>query len=85
MIKDIALNSFQVMGCRDYARVDFRLQGSTPYVLEVNPNPCINPVDSGFVRCSKANGLNYTQMIVRILASAMQNRVRVSSEIAVEA
>lgn len=67
MMKAISLQCFQIMGCQDYARVDFRLKGRTPYVLEVNPNPCINPQDSGFVRSGKAAGFNYDDLVVRIL------------------
>jgi len=73
-MKEIALRAYQVMGCRDYARVDFRVKGNLPYVLEVNPNPCINPDDSGFVRSSKASGLTYTQMIAAIIRSSVKNR-----------
>lgn len=73
-IKEIALHAYQVMGCRDYGRVDFRLQGELPYVLEVNPNPCINPDDSGFVRASKASGLTYNQMVAAILGNSVMDR-----------
>ena len=66
-IKSTALRAYTIMGCRDYARVDFRLAGSTPYVLEVNPNPCINPDDSGYVRSGKANGFTYDELIKHIL------------------
>ena len=81
LIKNIALWACQVMGCRDYTRVDFRLQGRIPYVLEVNPNPCINPVNSGYVRSSMAAGLTYADMIQRIMASSIQefHRVRQGS------
>jgi D-alanine-D-alanine ligase-like ATP-grasp enzyme len=70
-IKAIALRAYAIMGCRDYARVDFRLAGSTPYVLEVNPNPCINPDDSGYVRSGKANGFAYDALIKNILDSSI--------------
>jgi D-alanine-D-alanine ligase len=77
LIKDIALRAYRVMGCRDYARVDFRLRGRVPFVLEVNANPCINPDDSGFVRSSKAAGYSYTDMVMKILDGAVRDRLLV--------
>ncbi len=76
-IKDIALRSFQAVGCQDYARVDFRLRGEIPFVLEVNPNPCINPDDSGFVRSSKAAGYSYEAMVAKILMDSVRDRLLV--------
>jgi D-alanine-D-alanine ligase len=76
-IISIAGDVYNLMGCRDYARVDFRLQGRTPYVLEVNPNPCINPIDSGFLRAAQLVGLNYDDLILEILNQSMINRSRV--------
>lgn len=84
LVKGIALRSYQVMGCRDYARVDFRLDGKSPYVLEVNPNPCINPDDSGFVRSARASGLSYVQMVGRILESAVKDRSKIPNTTAME-
>jgi len=72
-IKQTALQAYGIMGCRDYARVDFRLKGDIPYVLEVNPNPCINPDDSGFVRCGKAAGFQYVDLVHQILESSVKN------------
>jgi D-alanine-D-alanine ligase len=71
-IKQTALRAYRIMGCRDYARVDFRLKDHIPYVLEVNPNPCINPDDSGFIRCGKAAGFDYNHLIHQILLSSVK-------------
>src|SRR5262249_38331379 len=39
-LQALAVDSFRATGCRDYARVDFRLDGTgAPMILEVNPNP----------------------------------------------
>lgn len=38
-LQDIALSAFDALGCRQYGRVDFRLNGEKPYVLEVNTLP----------------------------------------------
>jgi D-alanine-D-alanine ligase len=76
-IKQTALQAYRIMGCRDYARVDFRLKGETPYVLEVNPNPCLNPDDSGFIRCGKAAGYDYAGLIHQILVDSVKNYCKV--------
>src|SRR5207302_9309300 len=43
-VGDLAKQAFDLVGCRDYARIDFRVdEAGQPFVLEVNPNPCIAP------------------------------------------
>jgi D-alanine-D-alanine ligase len=72
LIAGMARSIYLIMGCEDYARVDFRLRGRTPYLLEVNPNPCINPHDSGFIRASTAAGMDYQGVIRLILEHSIQ-------------
>lgn len=38
-VKELSLKAFNVLGCRQYARVDFRVDGESPYCLEVNTLP----------------------------------------------
>ncbi len=71
-LKKAALKAFKVMGCRDYARVDFRVdKEGKPYVLEVNPNPDIS-TDAGLARMAKAKGWDYGDLIVNIVESAKE-------------
>ncbi len=45
-------------------RVD---QNNTPYVIEVNANPCLSP-DSGVVAATIAAGLPFTAVLQRIIS-----------------
>lgn len=71
-IERLALRACSALGVRDYARVDFRVRGEEVFVLEVNPNPCINPSSSGFVRSASVAGLDYSQVVKRIMDSALE-------------
>jgi D-alanine-D-alanine ligase len=71
-LKDTALRCFRIIGCRDYARVDFRLGADgEPYVLEVNPNPDISD-DAGFARSSRTYGLTFAETVGKIVESALE-------------
>jgi len=72
-LRSLALSACKVLGCRDYARVDIRLKGKTPYIIEVNPNPCIS-LDAGFIRSADAAGLSYPEVIGKILACAIARK-----------
>jgi D-alanine-D-alanine ligase len=64
---------FRVTGCRDVARVDFRLDaddGDRPYVLEVNPLPGLSPGISDLVLEAGAAGVSYDALINAILDQA---------------
>ena len=61
------LKLFERLGCRDYARFDWRLDGNgTPRLLEVNPNPgwCW---DGHLARMASFAGMDYRAMLREIL------------------
>ncbi len=71
-LKRTALECFNLIGCRDYARIDFRLTASgEAYVLEVNPNPDISD-DAGFARSARAAGYSFPDIIGKIIESALE-------------
>lgn len=71
-LKDMALKAYEAIGCRDYARIDFRLsKENKPYILEVNPNPDITD-EAGFARSAKAHGMTFEDMVGNIVEYALE-------------
>lgn len=70
----LARKTFRALGCRDWARIDIRLDAEgNPNVLEVNPLPGILPdpdQHSCFPEAARAVGMTYEQMIRRVLETA---------------
>jgi D-alanine-D-alanine ligase len=55
-IRSHALNAYRLLGCRDVARIDFRMDAAgRPRFLECNPLPGLNPDSSDIVILSRAS------------------------------
>jgi D-alanine-D-alanine ligase len=67
-----------VLGCRDWSRVDVRLDArGVPNVVEVNPLPGIlpDPADNScFPKAARAAGIEYDELIQTCLALAAERQ-----------
>lgn len=75
-VENAALVVYRELGCRDVARVDFRLREGIPYFLEVNPLPGLNPESSDLVILARLAGWSYEQLIGGILDAALERTAR---------
>jgi D-alanine-D-alanine ligase len=70
-ISKVALQTYKVLRCRDWSRIDIRLDtDGNPNVIEVNPLPGILPDpkdNSCFPKAARAKGLAYNEMINKVL------------------
>ncbi|MGE5848104.1 MAG: D-alanine--D-alanine ligase family protein [Ignavibacteria bacterium] len=70
-IKTAALNAYHVLRCRDWSRIDVRLDADRePNIIEVNPLPGILPdvkENSCFPKAARTAGLGYNDMINKVL------------------
>jgi D-alanine-D-alanine ligase len=69
-LQALARRAFRLLGCRDYARVDFRVRGNKPYILEVNPNPDFSPV-AGLSGGLESAGISHGQFTVDLVQRAL--------------
>jgi D-alanine-D-alanine ligase len=73
-LQGLAEAAFRTMGCRDYARVDFRLDAKgRAFILEVNPNPDIS-TNAGYARALSAAGIEYAAFWNVMVDNALKRR-----------
>jgi D-alanine-D-alanine ligase len=73
-ITNIALKTYKVLRCRDWSRIDIRLDANgEPNIIEINPLPGILPDpkdNSCFPKAARTSGLSYEEMINKVLFTA---------------
>ena len=70
-MQELALRTYQAVDCRDFGRVDFRVdRHGRPSVLEINPLPSLSTEDVCLF-VAKSRGMTHHQIITRILETAL--------------
>ena len=75
-INKVSLDTYNVLRCRDWSRIDLRLdRNGVPNIIEINPLPGIIPdpnENSSFPKAARAAGIEYNDMINSVLAAAIK-------------
>jgi D-alanine-D-alanine ligase len=67
-----AISVYDKLECRDFARIDFRVDGGgTPWFLEINPLPTFAP-DGTFAILAELMGVSYDRFLSDLLGEAFQ-------------
>ncbi len=69
-LKEICEMVWRVFDLSGFVRVDFRVRGAEPLVLEINVNPCISP-DAGFAAAAAEARMDYDALIDEIVKAAL--------------
>ena len=73
-IKTAALDCFNALGCRHFARVDFRLgDDGTAYALELNAIPGFT-TRSDLPKAAAKTGLSMSDLCIKIIEAVLENR-----------
>jgi D-alanine-D-alanine ligase len=71
-LQSSSLRAFKAVGCRDFARLDFRIStAGVPYFLEINPLPGLG-THSDLVIMAKKMGWSQRQLISAVLNAALE-------------
>lgn len=75
-IETVALKAYRVLRCRDWSRIDVRLDAhGKPHIIEVNPLPGILPRpedNSCFPKAARVAGMTYQQLILGAALTGME-------------
>ena len=71
-VRSASLTVFQALGCRDFARIDFRLGADgTPYFIEINPLPGLG-THSDLVIMALKLGWTHQGLVNAVLDAALK-------------
>jgi D-alanine-D-alanine ligase len=70
-LTELSEAAWRLFDLRGFARVDFRVdEGGEPTILELNPNPCLEP-GAGLAAAAAEAGIAYPELVERILLAAI--------------
>jgi D-alanine-D-alanine ligase len=73
-LRNVAERTYRLFGCRDYARLDFRVNDAgEPFVLELNTNPGLNP-EAGFALGLQSMGLTWASLVLQLVQNALARK-----------
>jgi D-alanine-D-alanine ligase len=71
-INDVALKSFNALGCRDFSRVDIILsEDNVPFIIEINTIPGFT-THSLLPKAAAKAGIDMSQLCLKIINSALE-------------
>ncbi|HOX54679.1 MAG: ATP-grasp domain-containing protein [Candidatus Omnitrophica bacterium] len=71
-IEDCAIKAYKSVECRDFGRVDFRVDDKgNPYVLEINPLPSLSNEDT-FMITARVLGMTFPEMLDKIITTGLK-------------
>jgi D-alanine-D-alanine ligase len=71
-IENTAINAYNALCIRDYARIDIRVKDGVAYVLDVNSLPGLRKGYSDLTKMAEAEGLKYKDLIRLIVQNALK-------------
>lgn len=73
LLRQYAMAAFNVLGLRDVARIDFRVDNAgIPKIIDVNPLPGLSPKYSDLMLMSKLHGNKFVDVIDKIIAISLK-------------
>jgi D-alanine-D-alanine ligase len=72
-MRDYARRVFTLLGCRDFGRVDFRMDGAgNIFFIEINPLPGLAPGYSDYPMLAAFSGVAYDGLVACVLRAALR-------------
>lgn len=72
-LKEIGISIFNKFKLKDYARIDIRLKGNQPYILDINSLPNLDPEISLLPLVARYDNIHFNELLNLLINSALYN------------